>query len=180
MKEIWRPIPGYEGMYEASNLGNIRNVPRVIIDKRGHRHPVKACVRTFHKTPTCQYYVIVLSSGDRQFHNHLVHRLIASAFLEDYSDKLEINHKDGNKLNNAVDNLEMVTRLENIRHSIDMGLKNDSGVNNSRSVLSEAIVKKARIYKIWGLNINELARKHGVVPGTLQLAAIGRTYKNIK
>ena len=180
MEEIWKPIPGFKGMYEASNLGRIRNVERIIIDKRGRDHPIKGCVRKLHTTPTCPYYVIVLSKGRREFHNYLVHRLIASTFLKDYTPELEINHIDGNKHNNRVDNLEMATRLENITHARKTGLANDVGTNNSRSVLSEALVRKGKVYRKWGLNVSGLAREYGVKPATLLLAVQGKTYKNIK
>lgn len=180
MTEIWKDVVGYEGLYEVSNLGRIRNVGRTIIDKLGRNHPVRQCIRSLHSTPTCPYYVIVLCKGDRDFHNHLVHRIVAEAFLPDYDEDLEINHKNGNKHDNRPENLEIVTRKENIAHARNTGLVNDSGVFNSRSVLSEALVKKSRAYRLWGVSVAQLARDHNVNPGTLHLAAKGRTYKNIK
>ncbi len=67
------------------------------------------------------YYHINLFSKRGQ-KSYSTHRLVAKYFIPDYMPSLEVNHKDGNKLNNHVDNLEMVTRSQNIRHGVDTGL----------------------------------------------------------
>lgn len=65
--------------------------------------------------------VVITNNGKRK--TYLVHRLVARAFLKDYNNELQVNHKDGNKINNNLSNIEMVTLQENIRHSIEYGLK---------------------------------------------------------
>ena len=108
MKEIWKDIPNYEGLYQASNLGRIRNARTNLIRKN---------VKSFGL-----YYTIILNVNGKQ-HLHLVHRLIAQTFIPNPDNKKEINHIDGNKHNNKIDNLEWVTRKENAIHSIKNGLQ---------------------------------------------------------
>lgn len=68
------------------------------------------------------YYRITLSYNNKR-KSHYIHRLVARAYLKNYSEQLQVNHKDGIKTNNDIKNLEMVTLQENIRHSIETGLK---------------------------------------------------------
>lgn len=109
MVETWKPIPGYEGLYEASDFGRVRNVER--LDSRNH--PIKSRVMV---TSRDKYEKVNLRKGGamRRFR---VHRLIAITFLGPEQDgKNEVNHKDGDKLNNNVSNLEWVSRSTNVAH----------------------------------------------------------------
>ena len=107
MVEKWKDIPGYEGLYQASNLGKIRNEKtRNILSggiKRGYKE------------------VILIKDNKRKY--KLVHRLIALTYIPNNSNKPQVNHKDGNKLNNNVDNLEWCTRSENMKHAYRTGLE---------------------------------------------------------
>ena len=106
IKEVGKPIPDFEKFYEVSNLGrvsNYRKVMRPFINNSG-------------------YEVVDLRvNGTRT--KKLVHRLVAQAFIPNPNNKCEVNHIDGNKLNNSVDNLEWVTSSENKQHAINSGLK---------------------------------------------------------
>lgn len=104
--EEWRPIPGYEGFYEASNLGRIRSVPR--------RTTSGKVLKQREGTGT---YLRVCLSKENQKKTIAVHRLVALAFLENPEGKPEVNHLDGDKHNNAAGNLEWATRSENERHA---------------------------------------------------------------
>lgn len=110
-------IPNFE-LYEASNLGRIRSVDRLILQNfRGKMY------RRFMKgkiiKPSIQNggYQIVWLRKKNKTHALLVHKLVAMTFLCENSNGLDINHKDGNKLNNNVNNLEYLSRSENIKHS---------------------------------------------------------------
>ncbi len=106
-QEIWKDIPNYDGIYQASNLGRIRNAKTLSIRKPINYGP---------------YYTLQLSiNGNRKL--FLVHKLIAATFIPNPLNKREINHIDGNKHNNRVDNLEWVTRKENAMHSAKTGLQ---------------------------------------------------------
>jgi len=108
--EIWKPVVGFEGLYEASSLGRIKSLPNYVrnSEKILRAHPTK-----------CGYPSITLVK-DKVKYTRTVHRLVATAFLGE-SD-LPVNHKDGSKLNNHIDNLEFVTASENMQHAIRNGL----------------------------------------------------------
>tara|TARA_R110000851_G_scaffold263127_1_gene415627 strand:- start:237 stop:785 length:549 start_codon:yes stop_codon:yes gene_type:complete len=114
MREIWKDIPNYEGCYQASSFGNIRSIDRHLINKNGHIIFRKGKVLSGRLSN--MGYLRVLLSG-KEF---LIHRLVCFTFLSD--EKPEVNHKDGNTLNNNLSNLEWCTGLENKRHARRNGL----------------------------------------------------------
>jgi hypothetical protein len=118
MNEIWHPCAGYETHYEVSNLGNVRSIERMVLHEEGglKRNPAKQLKAGKGKNG----YLTVSFSVDSLKSNHSVHRLVARAFIENESNKPQVNHKDGNKHNNSLNNLEWVTRSENMRHAFDV------------------------------------------------------------
>lgn len=110
MKEIWKPVKGYEGLYGISNFGRIKSFYTNKILK-----PVKQ---------NTGYYRITLCKDNIKT-NYYIHRLVAEAFLSS-SKYSEVNHKDGDKFNNDVRNLEWCNRKYNINHSVNV-LKNQLG-----------------------------------------------------
>ena len=123
--EIWKPIKGYKGRYEVSNMGNIKRLARIVKRPTCKREPTQSveeivmCIRTTqHGYKTVK---LVNAQGERK--DILVHRLVAAAFIPKPVGKDYINHKDGNKINNCVDNLEWVSIKENNQHAYDTGLK---------------------------------------------------------
>lgn len=110
MTNTWSKIRGYDN-YSVSSEGNIRNDTT---DKS------KVCRFDKYGYPVVDLY----SNGKRQ--TVRVHRLVANAFIPNFDNKSQVNHIDGNKSNNNVNNLEWVTASENMRHSFDMGLSKPS------------------------------------------------------
>lgn len=104
--EIWKPIRNYEGLYEISNIGRVRNVKtgRILKFKMNEG-----------------YYRVGLFKNNKQI-IHLVHRLVATAFIPNSEGKPLINHKNGRKLDNRVNNLEWCTYKENNNHAQQTGL----------------------------------------------------------
>ena len=126
MIEEWRDINGYEGKYQVSNKGRVKSVDREVnmikIDKSSGLRKVKGqFISILKPTDLYKYYGVSLSDG-RNNKRHFLHRLIAIAFIPNPNNKPCVNHKDGNKLNNDIDNLEWVTYGENLKHAIDKGL----------------------------------------------------------
>jgi hypothetical protein len=122
MTELWRPIPGYEGIYDASNLGRLRSywVP-------GGRHRLCRESRLLsERFPKSRYKRIVLTSrkGDRR--SFLVHILLATTFHGPRPEGAEVRHLDGNSRNNHVDNLAWGTRLENMQDVARHGTHNNT------------------------------------------------------
>jgi hypothetical protein len=120
--EVWKDIEGFEGLYQISNYGRVRSVDRYIIHK-GKTSTWKQFKKGKIINPVLDdkgYYIVRLKK-DKKYHKK-VHRLVAEHFLPRVEGKDYVNHKDGNKLNNHVDNLEWCTFLENIQHAYSMGL----------------------------------------------------------
>lgn len=123
MEEKWASIVGYEGYYEVSTLGNIRGVDRIIshprlkiVKRRGH--PI--ITRTNDKNG----YVYVCLSKDGIKKQHRVHRLVIDAFSPiEHPEEFQVNHIDGVKHNNKLENLEWVTGSQNMIHAITTGLQ---------------------------------------------------------
>lgn len=114
--ENWRPIPGYEGFYEVSDLGNVRSLRRVVSGKTYQGRPIKAC-RVSDGRPGVKLY----RGGAATRKNFGVHRIVALAFLGEPPDpRMEVCHNDGDRLNNALSNLRWDTRsnnaLDTVRH----------------------------------------------------------------
>ena len=104
--EEWRDIKGYEGLYQVSNLGRVKKLKGVIVRKNGHTLPSKECIRVGFINQG--YEMVTLSKNDKK-KCHRVHRLVATAFIPNPEEFPIINHKDENKLNNRVENLEWCT-----------------------------------------------------------------------
>jgi hypothetical protein len=116
MVETWLPVVGHEGYYEVSNFGNIRAVRYNNFGEIVYARPIKSAVRP-------KGYLTVVLSKQSCTTNHLVHRLVAKAFIPNPMNLPEVNHLDGNKSNNSVSNLAWCTASENIQHAYDTGLK---------------------------------------------------------
>lgn len=110
MKEIWKPIPNYENIYEASNFGRIRSVNR--IDTNGRKRIGKILKPKIERTG---YLRVALFNGGKR-KEYKVHRLVMLAFVGECPYGLQVNHKDENKRNNMLANLEYVTPKENTNY----------------------------------------------------------------
>ena len=114
--ELWRPVKGYEGFYEVSNLGRVRSVDRFV--RNSHNGDYTVFKKSIIKKPTLDdggYETITLNKEGR-WETRLVHRLVAIAFLGDPEEGQEVNHKDENKRNNQVSNLEWCSKAYNVRY----------------------------------------------------------------
>ena len=141
MKEIWKDIEDYEGIYQVSNFGRIKNRFNKIIKPRIYENK----------------YLYVILYNRFGYKNFRVHRLVAISFLENPLNLPYVNHKDGNKLNNNLNNLEWVTPLENIRHSINV-----LGKTNSKPVICQETKQKFNSIKegasYYNLDASSLAK----------------------
>ena len=163
--EIWKDIPGYEGYYQASNKGNIRSLDRLVEDNGGF-YKKKGRVLKKHLAKS-GYELLILSVKGQQKHCK-VHRLIALTFLEKEEGKNFVNHKDGNKSNNNVSNLEWVTPKENVKHSLHTLLNNNNGYKYKKEIIEDytknnmMLVELKKKYKCHNETLKNILKEAGI------------------
>ncbi|MFP7199698.1 NUMOD4 motif-containing HNH endonuclease [Lysinibacillus halotolerans] len=161
-KEVWKDIKGYEGMYQVSNLGRVKSLPRIVQRSNGRNYTVKERLLKIRdlkfKGGKKTRKTVRLKSGENKI--YLVHRLVAEAFIPNPDALPQVNHIDGNPSNNNVDNLEWVTCKENAIHAYQNGLM-------------KTVRKVAKISPLTGDEIetyvsgSEAARIHKVSPSAI-------------
>lgn len=134
MDEIWKDIPEYEGHYQISNLGLIKSLKN---------KKEKILKLSYDKDK----YLVTSLYKNNKVKNNKIHRLVMLTFKsDDYFDGAEVNHINGVKTDNNLDNLEWCTHNENMKHAIKTGLKDHKGEKNSNCRLTEDEVRKIRFY----------------------------------
>jgi hypothetical protein len=131
--EIWKPIIGYEGYYEVSNLGNVRGLDRYV--NRGTAPVFVVGIKI--KPKEHQGYLEVSLSKDNKRSSYGIHRIVALAFIDNPKNKPQVNHIDGDKTNNQVSNLEWATLSEQQIHAFSIGLQDNKGSKHPKAQLTE-------------------------------------------
>ena len=165
-EEIWKPIPGYEGLYEVSNKGRVKSLERDIICKNGVKRHYKERIMN-GSLDTRGYLQVSLGNnkGERKF--LWVHQIVATTFIPNPENKPQVNHKDEVKTNNCVDNLEWMTAKENSNY----------GTRNERVI--KAISKPIMQYTKDGIlikvypSVKEAAHQLGLSRSNISSAARG-------
>ena len=163
-KEIWKDIEGYEGLYQVSNLGRVRSLDRTYTQKARSgsvlNHTYKGCIL---KPNNVMGYLQVNLQNHKRRNDQKIHRLVAQTFIPNLENKREVNHIDGDKTNNCVDNLEWVTTSENqlhsyyvLKHNLKPILQYD--LNGIFIKEWETIMIASKELNIFGSNITECCR----------------------
>lgn len=143
-----RDLKNYEGLYFADENGNIFSYPK----------KTRNGIRQIKPNKLKLGYLFIDLCKDGFVKKHLVHRLIADTFIENPENKPQVNHIDGNKVNNHVSNLEWCTASENQKHAIKNNLRSAKGEKNSQSKLTlkqvSEIFSDNRLYKEISLDYN--------------------------
>lgn len=166
MNENWLSVKGYEGLYEVSNLGNVRRVGGKVLSPK----------------PGKLGYKIVALHMNGYAKKYLVHRLVAEAFIPNPEDKQYVNHKDGDKSNNVLSNLEWATPSENIHHAYDTGLHYPiRGEKNVQCKLTTKDIEWIKANVIKGdkkFGCKAIAKKFGVTEPHISYIVNGKKRKH--
>lgn len=157
MEELWKPIEGYETLYEVSNFGSVRSKNRVRIDKNGIRKNYKGKLMVLSQSGKLDkysksYLKISLCDENKKCTQFLIHRLVAKHFIENPHNYSEVNHIDENKDNNFASNLEWCDRAYNNHHS-----KITEKLNESKKIKVDQLTLEGEFIKTWN-GIREAAR----------------------
>lgn len=166
----WRPVPGYIGLYEVSDEGQVRRVS----SKRG----VAAGRLMRPGSLPAGYQLLPLRDHCGCRRSHLVHRLVMAAFVGPCPDGHEVNHKDLNKRNNWVTNLEYVTRLANVRHAWDHGASG-AGDKSPNHKLTAETVREVRRMLAAGATQSAVASHYGVSRATIRFVMTRRNWSSV-
>ena len=154
INEIWVDIMGYKGIYAVSDKGNIKSYSRKVRNNKGYMVTKDKILKNQINN---KGYKLIMLSFERNREVILVHRLVASAFIDNPNNLSCVNHIDSNPLNNKVDNLEWVTYKENIQHAIKKGrfdksfemtnekFKEDRK-SKMRAVVGECVISGKKVY----------------------------------
>lgn len=126
--EIWKDIEGYEGDYQASSEGRIKSLSRFYYEKGGIKQPIPEAI--LKQTLNKKGYMYITLRKDCLPKTFRVHRLVAAAFIQNIDAKPQVNHKNGIKSDNRVENLEWCNNSENQIHSIRTGLRTKRSPQN--------------------------------------------------
>lgn len=167
MQEIWKDIKGYEGIYQVSNLGKVKSLNY----KRGkHEKEIKQVLNSRG------YLEVGLFNG--KVKTHRVHRLVAQTFIPNPENKDEVNHIDGNKKNNTVNNLEWNTSKENIHHAWENKLicfskesRKKAGISRQKPCLQYD--KNNHLIKRWD-SLKQASKELGICKSTISMCLNGR------
>lgn len=175
--ETWKEIHGYEGMYEVSSLGNIRSVDRLGYDGRNLKSKKLKLTKNsngYYRVSLCKNNICI---------KEYVHRIVAKNFICIEHEKKEVNHIDGNKKNNQINNLEWVTSYENSLHAFENGLNKiifAKGSENKGSKLKEWQVIEIKKRYDQGESQGNIAKFFKVSQSRVSAICNKKAWKNIK
>lgn len=157
--EVWKPVPSASGLYECSNFGRIKTTESITIDSNGFEKRLPIILMKQTLNPFGYLYVTV--DRVKRAKKVFSHRLIAEAFIENFENKPFVNHKNGIRDDNRVENLEWCTTRENIRHSITGDINDISGigVNFLHGKWISRIMIESKSYALGSYEYKEEAEK---------------------
>lgn len=179
--EIWMPCPEYENVYEISNLGRLKS-KAVYIQNEGNfdggyiKH-IKVKNQTINRDGYMTSKLCYLGKCRRL----TIHRLVAKAFIPNPDNCTQVNHIDGNKMNNNIKNLEWVTAARNVQHAWETGLMTNEhmlGSKHHNAKVTEKDVKDIRANK--ALTRKELCLKYNLSASTLADILNKKTWKHVE
>ena len=157
--EVWRAVKDYEGLYEVSNLGRIRSVPRTVrVGKgKGYERLIESKILST-SINNSGYKIIILKKPNHKVICRTIHRLVAETFIPNPNNLSDVNHKDENKMNNNVENLEWMTHKDNMNWG-------ETGKKISITLRSEAGTDLlcARFARGWMPNLFRIKKRYEII-----------------
>jgi hypothetical protein len=166
--EIWKDVIGYEGLYQVSNFGNVKSLGNEFSRKE----------RLLKLSTQSKGYLTVVLQKDAKRKMTLVHRLVAEYFIPNIDNKPQINHINGIKTDNKVENLEWVLHRENLDHAIKNNLTL-KGEKNRNSKLKDVDVIKIHSLLQSGITTKELSETYNVSYSTIDGIRTNRYWKHL-
>jgi hypothetical protein len=178
--EVWKDIPGYAGLYQASTFGRIRTCENKVTSNARYSKRVwkSRIMKGRGDNPHTGKRVCLWKNGKSQ--SYLVARLVAMTFLGDPPKDYTVNHKDGNRMNNNIDNLEWLSLGDNVRHAFATGLMSRT---QKDIVLKDDSIGEVFEFDSYAECSRFLGRNHGYVSGRLKkkqnimMADTGKTFR---
>lgn len=167
MQEIWKDVAGYEGLYQVSNLGNVKSLSYRNTNKPKLLKKIKLSIG----------YETVSLAKDKVSKVFYIHRLVANAFIKNNNDLPTVNHIDGIKTNNIISNLEWMSFSDNNKHAHSTGLNIvKKGEEHHKSKL-----KKVDVMFIFNskLSLRVLAKKYNVSKTSIQDIKNGKNWSHL-
>lgn len=164
MKEVWKDIKGYEGLYQASNLGRIKSLTRY-----------KKILKPVKNKNGYLYNTLTKDKVSKQYRLHVI---IAQTFIPNPDNLPQVNHKSGVKTDNRVCNLEYCTCKDNIRHAYKVGLS--KGRKNELNCLSKKVIQSninGEKIKVWESTM-QIQRELGINNNSISQCCLGKIKKS--
>lgn len=183
-REIWRPVVGYEGLYEVSNQGRVRSVDRFVSHRRAssgmhHLHGRLLAARKHGQGRQALYRWMKLHR-DGQPAIIGAHRLVLEAFIGPRPPGHVCNHKDGDPTNNTPANLEWVTQQYNVQHAVDLGLIPPlHGERHGCARFTEADIRVIRDLAATGMSRPEIAKRFNTARQVIRRIVLRKAWKHL-
>jgi hypothetical protein len=170
--EVWKPVVGYEGMYEVSDRGRVRSLHgNVNFPGRSGR------IRVPHEQANGYLTVSLWNpGGSPKVRRATIHKLVAAAFIGERPRGCEVNHRNGNKRDNRAENLEYATRTQNVRHARDV-LRVDGWARGERHCRAKLSSEQVADIRAAAGTIREIAARFGVHNSTVCTIRNGQSRK---
>lgn len=163
--EIFKNIKGYETIYQISNLGNVKSLK--------NNKLLKTRIRKNDG------YVDIKLSKNGKSTRFLLHRLIAIAFIDNPNNKSQINHKNGLKNDNRIENLEWCNNSENAKHAENNNLRSHEGIKNSHAKLNELDIKFIKYWLSKNFKSVDIAKHFNITPAQIGHIKHGRSWQHV-
>lgn len=173
--EVWIPIKDYEGKYEVSNKGRVKSIGRAVNCNNHYKFTKDIILKPeilekgYERVALCKHGKVKKKQ---------VHRLVLENFNPIKDDTLQVNHIDGNKRNNCVENLEWVTAKENNQHARETGLLTHFGKGNHK-LNADEVRKIRKLYNTGNYSQREIGELFDVCRDTINSLLLGKTYSHV-